>query len=171
MDGLLAVAAGLPADGVDAPTIAAARSWVLDRTENSRKTVNGKVARMVRMFAWAADPELSWLADEVGDIPLNHSLAEEIVPLQPDLVLAGQFSDVQVISLLRRLGIRVEVMEVETVQGYPTVTKSRVSDLESGGHTDMQFRYVAYDTGVPDDVFTERSLRTPPREWLKRPDT
>jgi len=66
---------------------------------------------------------------------------------------------------------RVEVMEVETVQGYPTVTKSRVSDLESGGHTDMQFRYVAYDTGVPDDVFTERSLRTPPREWLKRPDT
>jgi len=65
---------------------------------------------------------------------------------------------------------RVEVTEVEDVQGYPTVTKSRVSDLESGGHTDMQFRYIAYDTGVPDDVFTERSLRNPPRDWLQRPD-
>ena len=65
---------------------------------------------------------------------------------------------------------RVEVTEVADVQGYPTVTKSRVSDLDSGGHTDMQFRFIAYDTGVPDDVFTERSLRNPPRDWLKRPD-
>ena len=65
---------------------------------------------------------------------------------------------------------RVEVTEVQDVQGYPTVTKSRVSDLESGGHTDMQFRFIAYDTGVPADVFTERSLRNPPRDWLKRPE-
>ena len=68
--------------------------------------------RIVSLTYWAADPDLSYLADEVGDIPLNHSLAEEIIPLRPDLVLAGQFSDVQVISLLRRLGTRVEVMEV-----------------------------------------------------------
>ena len=65
---------------------------------------------------------------------------------------------------------RVEVTEVQDVQGYPTVTKSRVSDLESGGHTDMQFRFIAYDTGVTADVFTERSLRNPPRDWLKRPE-
>jgi outer membrane lipoprotein-sorting protein len=64
---------------------------------------------------------------------------------------------------------RVEVIEVEDVQGHPTVTKSRVSNLESGGHTDMQFRYIAYDLGMPDDVFTERSLRNPPKRWLNRP--
>ena len=64
---------------------------------------------------------------------------------------------------------RVEVIEVTDIQGYPTVTKSRVSDLDLGGHTDMQFRYIAYDTGMPGDVFTERSLRSPPREWLQRP--
>jgi hypothetical protein len=64
---------------------------------------------------------------------------------------------------------RVEVTEVEDIQGYPTVTQSRVSDLESGGYTDMQFRYIAYDNGMPDDAFTERSLRNPPREWLQRP--
>jgi len=63
---------------------------------------------------------------------------------------------------------RVEVSAVETVQGFPTVTASRVSNLESGGYTDMQFRYIAYDLGMNAEVFTERSLRNPPREWLQR---
>lgn len=64
---------------------------------------------------------------------------------------------------------RVEVIEVQDIDGHPTVTASRVSDLLSGGKTDMQFRYIAYDVGIPVEVFTERSLRTPPREWLQRP--
>lgn len=64
---------------------------------------------------------------------------------------------------------RVEVLEVENVDGYPTVTTSRVSDLLTGGKTDMQFRHIRYDVGLPESVFTERSLRNPPREWLERP--
>lgn len=64
---------------------------------------------------------------------------------------------------------RVEVLEVENIDGHPTVVTSRVSDLSGGGQTDMQFRYIRYDIGLPEDVFTERSLRTPPREWLERP--
>jgi outer membrane lipoprotein-sorting protein len=64
---------------------------------------------------------------------------------------------------------RVEVLKVENIQGHPTVTTSRVSDLQAGGKTDMQFRFIQYDIGLPEDVFTERSLRAPPREWLQRP--
>jgi hypothetical protein len=64
---------------------------------------------------------------------------------------------------------RVEVLEVEDIEGYPTVTLSRVSDLAGGGRTDMQFRYIDYDLGLDESVFTERSLRTPPRQWLERP--
>jgi len=64
---------------------------------------------------------------------------------------------------------RVEVFDVTEFDGYPTVTTSRVSDLLTGGKTDMQFRFIKYDVGIPDSVFTERSLRTPPRDWLKRP--
>jgi hypothetical protein len=64
---------------------------------------------------------------------------------------------------------RVEVFETQTIDGHPTVTKSRVTDLEGGGQTDMQFRYIAYDIGIPADVFSERSLRNPPEEWLERP--
>lgn len=64
---------------------------------------------------------------------------------------------------------RVEVLSVESFDGHPTVTTSRVSDLASGGSTDMQFRYIKYDVGLPEQVFTERSLRNPPRGWLERP--
>jgi len=64
---------------------------------------------------------------------------------------------------------RVEVFDVAEFDGHPTVTTSRVSDLLTGGKTDMQFRFIKYDVGIPDSVFTERSLRTPPRDWLKRP--
>ncbi len=64
---------------------------------------------------------------------------------------------------------RVEVLKVEEIGGHPTVVASRVSDLLGNGTTDMQFRYIKYDTGVPEQVFTERSLRNPPREWLQRP--
>jgi outer membrane lipoprotein-sorting protein len=64
---------------------------------------------------------------------------------------------------------RVEVFDVAEFDGHPTVTTSRVSDLLTGGKTDMQFRFIKYDVGIPDSVFTERSLRTPPRDWLERP--
>lgn len=63
----------------------------------------------------------------------------------------------------------VEVLEVEDIQGHPTVVTSRVSDLLGGGKTDMQFRYIAYDLDLPESVFTERSLRNPPKDQLQRP--
>lgn len=65
---------------------------------------------------------------------------------------------------------RVEVLAVEEIEGYPTVTLSRVSDLAGGGQTDMQFRFIDYDLGLDESVFTERSLRNPPRQWLQRPE-
>lgn len=63
---------------------------------------------------------------------------------------------------------RVEVLASTQVQGYETVTKSRITDLRSGGETTLEFRFQAYDLGVEQAVFSERSLRKPPREWLRR---
>lgn len=61
---------------------------------------------------------------------------------------------------------RIEALEVEVVGGNPTVTQMRVSDLRSGGQTVSEFTNVEYDLGIPPDVFTERTLRNPPRRWL-----
>ncbi|TFH86538.1 outer membrane lipoprotein-sorting protein [Billgrantia azerbaijanica] len=63
---------------------------------------------------------------------------------------------------------RMEVLEVREIDGYPTGTRMRMEDLDSGGHTEIEFRFSAYDLGIPDAVFTERSLRNPPRQWLER---
>ena len=63
---------------------------------------------------------------------------------------------------------RMAVTRVETIDGYPTGTEVRMQDLDSGGETITQFRFSEYDVGLPDDIFSERSLRNPPREWLRR---
>jgi hypothetical protein len=59
---------------------------------------------------------------------------------------------------------RVEAVKVETLQGHPTVTESRVDDLVRGGHTVNFFSNIQYDIGLKEVIFTERFLRRPPRE-------
>ena len=60
-----------------------------------------------------------------------------------------------------------EALEVKTVQGYPTVTRSRMRDLASKQETVMEFSSIRYDRGLPEDIFTERYLRNPPRDLLR----
>jgi len=62
---------------------------------------------------------------------------------------------------------KIEALEVKSVQSIPTVTRAKVSDLRDGSHTLMEFRKMVYDLGIPDSIFSERALRTPPNEWLK----
>jgi hypothetical protein len=61
----------------------------------------------------------------------------------------------------------VEALEVKTIQGHPTVTQARVTDLKSGGNTVSLFSEIQYDLEIPESVFTERYLRRTPRKWLK----
>jgi len=61
----------------------------------------------------------------------------------------------------------MENANVEMIDGYPTPTVMRVQDLDSGGSTVVQFRGIRYDLGIPETVFSERSLRNPPRDWLE----
>lgn len=60
-----------------------------------------------------------------------------------------------------------EALKIETIQGYPTVTQSRMKDLRIGGETLLQYRDVRYDIGLPEDIFTERYLRRAPTQYLK----
>lgn len=64
----------------------------------------------------------------------------------------------------------IEALEQEQIDGFTTVTKMKVSDLRTGGFTFSEMRFIKYNIGIPDDVFSERSLRTPPQDWLKRPE-
>ena len=57
----------------------------------------------------------------------------------------------------------IESKEIKTIQDFPTVVKSVVSDLNTGSRTEMEFTDVKYDINL-DDIFTERYLRKPPTE-------
>ena len=60
----------------------------------------------------------------------------------------------------------IESKKVEVIQDLPTVTSSVVSDLKTGGKTEMQFTEVKYNINLG-DVFQERYLHRPPREALQ----
>jgi len=60
-----------------------------------------------------------------------------------------------------------KALEVQHIQGYPTVTKSSMTNLKSGGTTVLSYADVSYDVGLPEDIFTERFLRRAPTEYLR----
>jgi len=62
----------------------------------------------------------------------------------------------------------IEAVEIQDIQGYPTVMKSRAEDHEREGHTVMEFSNVHYDVELGEDIFAERFLRRPPVQWIQR---
>lgn len=52
----------------------------------------------------AVRPDISFESARAAGIPLNHGLSEEILPLAPDVVLAGRHTSRPAVLLLQRLG-------------------------------------------------------------------
>jgi len=69
---------------------------------------------IVSLTALATDPELSPMSAEARRYPSNHGRAEELLPLQADLILADESSASATLALLRRLGLRIEVFASPT---------------------------------------------------------
>ncbi|MEP0960819.1 MAG: ABC transporter substrate-binding protein [Roseobacter sp.] len=67
------------------------------------------------------DPENSVLYDAARSVPANGSTAEEVYLLSPDLVLAGTYTSIATVNMLRNLGIQVELFA-------PTRSLSDVGD-------------------------------------------
>jgi hypothetical protein len=53
----------------------------------------------------------------------------------------------------------LQVLKTEVIDGFTTVMHSKITQHSDGSYTEMQFRNV-------NDIFSERSLRNPPKEWL-----
>lgn len=60
-----------------------------------------------------------------------------------------------------------EALQIKRIQGYPTVTKAKMTDLRTNGNTLLEYTDIKYDIGIPESIFTERYLRKPPRKYLK----
>jgi hypothetical protein len=60
-----------------------------------------------------------------------------------------------------------QALEVQQIQGYPTVTRSMMKDLRTGSATTISYTRVEYNIALTEDIFTERYLRNPPRAQLR----
>jgi iron complex transport system substrate-binding protein len=64
--------------------------------------------RLVSISYLTANPVWSPIAEQVRGVAVNHGLAEELVPLKPEVIFAGEFDAPNAIELLKKLGLRVE---------------------------------------------------------------
>lgn len=63
--------------------------------------------RIAALSFLAQEPAVSVLAKEAEGLPITYGLAEEILPLAPDLVLTSAFSTRPTVAILRKLGVPV----------------------------------------------------------------
>lgn len=115
----------------------------------------------------------------------NHKLLEttdkeyivENTPKQPERVEFSSYklwidkasflpSKIEYLNKVGKLYRRVETVKIENIQGFQSVVRSKITDIQTGGYTLMEFKGVKYNVGIPVDIFTERSLRKPPRQWF-----
>lgn len=57
--------------------------------------------------------------------------------------------------------------KIEVIDTFPTVTLRKMADLKRGSHTLVDFSKISYNAGITEDVFTERYLKNPPRQYIK----
>ncbi|VUX47070.1 conserved hypothetical protein [Candidatus Defluviicoccus seviourii] len=93
----------------------------------------------------AVRPDISAASDRAGGIPLNHGRSEEILPLHPDMILAGRYTSRPTVFLLKRLGydvldqdisrsiadVRERVREVGRALGRASEAEARVAAMDA----------------------------------------
>ncbi|MEO3434962.1 ABC transporter substrate-binding protein [Inquilinus sp. CAU 1745] len=67
----------------------------------------GDPQQVVSVSFLARDRELSYVADRVEGVPINHGGAEEVLEMEPDLVLAGTYGARGAVRLLEAYGTPV----------------------------------------------------------------
>jgi iron complex transport system substrate-binding protein len=69
-------------------------------------------AHIAAISHYSRDPVRSIIADLAKTLPVTYESAEEVVALEPDLVLAGRHSALATRNALKRVGIRFELFSV-----------------------------------------------------------
>lgn len=109
-------------------------------------------------ISWlGADPEESAYAHLASGLPVNHGQAEQILPLAPDLVLAGRYTAPFTVGLLERLGLRVLTLppatRLDMLEDHIMQVASALGQTARGEAlvADMQARRAALEAAAPAD--------------------
>ncbi|MDE1148320.1 MAG: ABC transporter substrate-binding protein [Azospirillaceae bacterium] len=101
-------------------------------------------ARIAALSHLARDPELSYVADRIGGIPVTQGGAEELLHLAPDLVLAGKYTAQPAVRLAKAHhipvvqvgliadfdGIRAQVRTVAAALGESARGEELLADMD-----------------------------------------
>src|SRR5262245_7975444 len=89
----------------------------------------------------ARDPQSSVMAAAAAEVPVNHGLAEEIIPCAPDLVVAGLYTTRTTVALLKRFGLTV--LEMDVPQSLPAIAEQIRTMAQALGHPERGEAMVA----------------------------
>ncbi len=84
---------------------------------------------IVSLTNLSVDPELSYLAKEAAEYPVNSGSAEEILKMNPDLVLAGSFTARPAVSYLKKKEFRVVELSIPESMKAMREQYLKVADL------------------------------------------
>jgi len=63
---------------------------------------------------------------------------------------------------------KVSAVKIENVQDIPTVIESKVENIETGSSTVSVFQNIKYNINISDGIFSEKYLRRPPMDLIKK---
>jgi iron complex transport system substrate-binding protein len=117
-------------------------------------------ARNIAAVTWLSrDADISNVVPLAKRVPINHGLSEEIVPLQPDLVLAGLYTTRPTVSILKRIGIRT--LDFDVPRSFEEARKQYRDVAAILGESDNGERVVA--------EIDSRLAKLPTGPWPLRP--
>lgn len=94
--------------------------------------------------------------------PIDYSRRVSLIDKERWLPLSEEYFD------LRNRASRIfSAVEVENVGGIWTITARSMKDVQTGYRTDVIYNGINYNSGLEVDIFTERYLRNPPKQWVR----
>ncbi|MFQ5752912.1 MAG: outer membrane lipoprotein-sorting protein, partial [bacterium] len=57
--------------------------------------------------------------------------------------------------------------KIESVEGIATIMQRTMANVQNGHRTVVTFEAVNYNAGLKEAIFSERYLRSAPREWIQ----
>jgi iron complex transport system substrate-binding protein len=110
----------------------------------------------VTSVTWLSrDPANSNVSELAKEVPVNHGLAEEIIPLNPDLVVAGIHTTRTAVALLKRVHFPLIELEVphsvDDVRAQVRQVAAAIGEIERGERivADMDERLASITRPVP----------------------
>lgn len=115
-------------------------------------------------FTLQSQTDTHYLIKAVPKNPKTVEFKHYLLEINKSLMLPTKISYTNTNNEVYRI---IEAKKIITIDDYPTVISSQVSLPLTGARTLMQFKGIQYNNKIPPHIFSERSLRHPPKRWLK----